>query len=167
MLHKILPFKSSAKFFIILFFITSNALGQYQIGHTTINFVDPSRNDRSIETEVYYPADMAGDDVALALLGGQFPVLTFGHGFLMGFAAYENIWTAMVPEGFIMAFPTTEGGLLPSHAEFGLDLNFVGEQLANLGSEPTSIFYNRVSSLNAVMGHSMGGGAAFLAAQSS
>lgn len=138
----------------------------YAIGHTTLNFVDPSRGNRSIATEIYYPSDSNGDNVPVTTATTEtFPVLVFGHGFVMGWDAYSNIWGALVPKGYIMAFPKTEGGLSPSHAEFGKDLAFVVTQMHNLGTLSGSILFGRVGLTDAVMGHSMGGGAAFLAAQ--
>ena len=138
----------------------------YQVGHTTVNFTDPSRSNRVIATEIYYPADVAGDNVAMTTsTTAAFPVLCFGHGFVMTWDAYQNYWSFLVPKGYIMAFPKTEGSLSPSHLDYGKDLAFVVDQMTLLGNTSSSVFYNRVSPMNAVMGHSMGGGAAFLAAQ--
>lgn len=138
----------------------------FQIGHTTINFTDSSRSNRVIATEIYYPSDVTGDNVALTTSTTvTFPVLSFGHGFFMTWDAYQNYWSFLVPKGYIMVFPKTEGSLSPSHLDFGKDLSFVLEQMTALGNNSTSIFFNRISNMNAVMGHSMGGGASFLAAQ--
>jgi len=138
----------------------------FQIGHTTINFTDPSRSNRVIAAEIYYPSDVAGDNVVLTTSTTvTFPVLSFGHGFVMTWDAYQNYWNFLVPNGYIMVFPKTEGSLSPSHLDFGKDLSFVLEQMTILGNTSSSIFYNRISTMNAVMGHSMGGGASFLAAQ--
>ncbi|MFO7722423.1 MAG: hypothetical protein R6V49_04280 [Bacteroidales bacterium] len=137
----------------------------FEIGHTTINFVDPDRNNRQVSTEVYYPADMAGDDVPFSL---QFtlpvPLVVFGHGFLMVWSAYENIWSALVPQGYIVAFPTTESSLSPNHDEFGKDLAFVVRAASALSGNQASLFYQRIDTMACVMGHSMGGGSACLAA---
>ena len=136
----------------------------YQIGHTTLTFVDASRSNRSIATEIYYPADVAGDNVPMTTQNSiQFPSLVFGHGFVMTWDAYQNFWQALVPNGYIMAFPKTEGSFSPSHLEYGKDLAFVIGQMNLQGTQVSSIFYNRVSTMNAVIGHSMGGGASFLA----
>jgi hypothetical protein len=145
----------------------NNLIAQpFQIGHTTINFIDTSRNNRTISTEIYYPADVAGDNVPVTLVAnGKFPAISFGHGFVMTWAAYQNVWAALVPEGFIIAFPKTEGGLSPSHTEFGKDIVFVLSELTALGQDTSSLFYNCVDTMNCLMGHSMGGGSAFLAAQ--
>ncbi len=151
-------------FFIYLNFgILTNAQS-YQIGHTTLTFIDATRGNRSVATEIYYPADVAGDNMPLTTQNTfQFPSLVFGHGFVMTWDAYQNFWQALVPNGYIMAFPKTEGSFSPSHLEFGKDLAFVINQINLLGTQSNSLFFNRVSNMNAVMGHSMGGGSSFLA----
>ena len=152
---------------LILLFSTFGMTSQsFAIGKTTITFIDASRGNRSIASEIYYPANSAGINVPVdSSTSESFPVLSFGHGFLMSWDAYQNIWEALVPQGYIMIFPKTEGGASPSHLEFGKDLAFVISQMALLNLNSSSIFYNRVSDKSALMGHSMGGGAAFLAVQ--
>ena len=152
---------------LLVVLLCNNLFAQpFQIGHTTITLIDSSRNNRSIPTEIYYPADVAGDNVPVTIVSNnKFPVISFGHGFVMGWDAYQNIWDALVPEGFIIAFPKTETGFAPSHAEFGNDLAFVIAELNVFGLNNSTLFYNRIDSMNCVMGHSMGGGSAFLASQ--
>ena len=152
-------------FLTIATFLVMNAFAQHSIGHFSKTFVDPSRNNRDILTEVYYPATSAGDNTPVA--NGQFPVIVFGHGFVMAWDAYENLWEEFVPEGYIMVFPRTEGNLASTdHQEFGWDLQFLVTELQNEGALVSSDIYNAVASETALMGHSMGGGAAFLAADS-
>lgn len=136
----------------------------YAVGHVSTTFVDASRNDRNIPVEIYYPAGQAGDNVPLAD-DASFPTLIFGHGFVMGYDAYQNIWEMLVPSGFVMVFPKTEGGLSPSHLEFGKDLAFCVEGMQELDDDPNSVFFGHLSQTSALMGHSMGGGAAFIGMQ--
>lgn len=157
---------------IFFAFISATSLAQpYNIGHTTITFNDPSRTGgfgsgggpgRQIQTEIYYPAATTGTNVSLT--GGSHPVIVFGHGFVMAWDAYQNIWEELVPRGYILVFPRTEGGFSPSHNEFGLDLALCVTKLQEQNTLPASIFYNGVTTNSAIMGHSMGGGATFLAA---
>lgn len=135
----------------------------FAIGTTTITFNDPSRSNRAIETDIYYPAVVAGSNAAVAT--GQFPVITFGHGFVMTVGAYQNIWTALVPQGYIVALPKTEGSFSPNHTNFGRDLAFVILLLQQAGAAGTGLFSGKIAGTSAVMGHSMGGGAALLAVQ--
>lgn len=152
--------------------VLSSQAQPFQIGHTTITFNDPARTGgfgsgggpgRQIQSEVYYPALTPGTDVAVAT--GDFPVIVFGHGFVMAWDAYQNIWDELVPEGYIMVFPRTEGGFSPSHSEFGLDLAHLVGEMQSLNTDNTSLFYTHVTAKTAIMGHSMGGGASFLAAE--
>jgi dienelactone hydrolase len=136
----------------------------YAIGHIQITYNDPARQNRAIQTEIYYPAAAAGESVPVA--SGTFPVISYGHGFVMVWSAYQNIWQALVPAGYIVAFPRTEGSVSPVHAEFGADLAFLITKIQSEGAQNTSsLFYNHVGSTSAVMGHSMGGGSSFLAAE--
>lgn len=134
----------------------------FAIGSRNITFNDPARGGRAIACEVYYPATAAGSNHPVA--PGRFPVLAFGHGFVMGVNAYYNLRDAFVPEGYILVLPTTEGGFLPNHGNFGLDLAFVITAMQERGADPGSPFFERVASTAAIMGHSMGGGASFLGA---
>lgn len=151
--------------FALIAFSLLPLLGQpYEIGHVFITFQDSARGNRSVPVHLYYPADAPGDGVPVAAGTEKFPPVSFGHGFLMVWSAYENIWSALVPQGFIVALPTTEGGLLPGHLNFARDLAFVIRAVQAEGENPASMFFQRVDSACAVMGHSMGGGASFLAA---
>ncbi|MBK6840567.1 MAG: hypothetical protein IPG90_21535 [Bacteroidetes bacterium] len=107
---------------------------QYGIGHQTISLMDTSRN-RTIQTELYYPADSSGENVPFATSTTEkFPVLVFGHGFVMTWDAYRNIWEAAVPHGYILAFPLTETGISPQHLELGKDLAFLVDAIKMEGS---------------------------------
>lgn len=156
---------------IVFLLLSIMTFAQYQVGHTTFTFNDPTRTGgfgsgggagRQIQTEIYYPAALAGTDVALA--SGEFPVIVFGHGFSMLWSAYDNFWNHYVEQGYIMAFPRTEGGLSPNHGDFGLDIKIVDEKMMLFNDDPTSLFFEGINGNSALMGHSMGGGASYLAA---
>lgn len=160
-------------FLLIAASFSLSLFAQFQVGHTTITFNDPTRTGgtgsgggagRQIQTEIYYPATIAGENVALT--SGQFPVITFGHGFAMTWEAYVNVWQRYAAKGYILAFPRTEGGLFPapSHGDFGTDLRQVAEKMLALNTNASSIFNGKVLQKAVIMGHSMGGGATMLAA---
>ena len=78
-------------FIFILYLAMSFSKGYaQQVGHATITLVDPARNNRQIATEVYYPATTAGNNTPIA--PGAFPLITFGHGFVMTWSAYQNFY---------------------------------------------------------------------------
>lgn len=155
------------KHYLILLLVAlsgySASAQNFAIGSTTVTFNDPSRSNRAIETDIYYPATTAGSNTTFAT--GQFPVIVFGHGFVMSVAAYQNIWSSLVPQGYIVALPKTEGSILPNHTNFGRDLAYVVSALQQAGTTGGNIFNGKIAATSAVMGHSMGGGAAMLSVQ--
>lgn len=150
--------------FTIIFFViisTAQTMAQtYSTGNFQHTFIDPDRDNRPILTEIYYPVGTNKDDIA----EGEFPVLIFGHGFVMVWSAYENLWEHFVPNGFVMAFPRTESGFSPNHLNFGLDIAFLAQAIQEMGADPESVLHGGLNGKTAVMGHSMGGGASVLAA---
>jgi len=152
-------------FLFVLLLLSLSAICQYQVGVTELFFYDSSR-ERDIETHIFYPQEegQPNDEVA----EGQFPVVSIGHGFGMGTGSYSYLWEHLVPQGYIAALPATESGIFSvSHQDFGLDLAFVIQELKSRGSDQESMFYGHIDSTSAIMGHSMGGGAAVLGAQNS
>ncbi len=136
----------------------------FNVGHTSLSFDDPARSNRSVSTEIYYPALTTGDDVAVA--NGAFPYIVFGHGFLMGASDYTNISDSLVSKGFIVIYVTTESTIFTSnHENYRLDLSFISGFFYYLNSNVSSMFYGKIIDKKAIMGHSMGGGCTVLAAQ--
>jgi pimeloyl-ACP methyl ester carboxylesterase len=156
------PFKINLVLIFFLFFSSNSFAQTYNIGHTSTVLYDNTRI-RDVNTEIYYPADSNGDDVSISI--GNFPVLVFGHGFLISWEAYENFWISLVSEGYILCFPTTEMGFTPNHQIFADDLRFISSQMQIESQNSSSIFYNSVLPKTGIMGHSMGGGASFLATE--
>jgi hypothetical protein len=92
----------------------------YPIGHRTFNYTVPARGNRSILSELYYPASVSGENTPLSTR--VFPVIVCGHGFQMGYDSYFYFKNEMVPAGYIVVLPKTEMSLAPNHAEYGTDL---------------------------------------------
>lgn len=147
-------------FFLLMTGVSGLMMAQnYQAGNIQHTFTDPDRDDRPILTEIYYPIAQESTDSE-----NGYPLLIFGHGFVMVWSAYENLWTDFVHRGYIMAFPRTETGFSPSHQDFGLDIAFLVNAIQEMNDDPESGLYQKLSGKTALMGHSMGGGAAVLAA---
>lgn len=157
---------------LLAILIAQISFSQFQIGHSTLTFNDPTRTGgfgsgggtgRQIQTEVYYPALSAGDNTTI--VDSVFPLLVFGHGFAMSWDAYANIWQRYVAQGYIVAFPRTEGSIFPSpsHADFGADLAIISQKMTQNTLPNSSNLTGHISTKNAIMGHSMGGGASILA----
>lgn len=150
---------------LIIIILASNVHGQYtSIGHRAETFFDSSRT-RSITCDIYYPADVSGTNVSVVSDTIHFPVLVFGHGFVMSTSSYSSLRDSLVLQGYIMALPTTESGFAPSHLDFGKDIAFIAEQIQLSNLNGTDLFFNRVADATCVMGHSMGGGESFLSTQ--
>jgi dienelactone hydrolase len=145
--------------------VAGRLCAQFEVGHVSSTYIDPTRSDRSIACEVYYPSTAAGDAVPVA--EGTFPFIAFGHGFVMDYTAYQNITDALVTSGYVMIYVETEGGFAPAHADFGLDLAFVADHFFEENATAGSLFQSHLIDRCAIMGHSMGGGATWLAASTS
>lgn len=154
-------------------------MGQpFSVGHLSLNVYDATRSGgsaisgainwgttgRAIGTEIYYPATSTGNNTPAA--NGQFPIVVFGHGFLMSYDSYNTLYEELVKEGFIVALPVTEGGIAPVHADYGADMAYLAGQLPLLNNNNVvSILLNRVSAKAAIGGHSMGAGCSMVGAQ--
>lgn len=155
------PLKQSLVFVFLSISILVSAQ-TFDIGVTNLNLIDSSRNNRTIAVEVSYPAVPGGGGMDVPVAGNNVPLVVVGHGFVMGIDAYTNVVNALTPNGYAVALVNTETGISPNHANFGNDLAFTVDAVIALGG----IFTGKFGPKAAVMGHSMGGGASFLVAQS-
>jgi len=155
---------------IILALVMSNCVlsQKYSIGSTVIEATDSTRSNRVITLKVYYPSFISGTEFPIAnSSNGSFPVISFGHGYRMPVSYYENLWTAIVPHGYIFVLPDSETRMFPSHRELGLDILFAARHIISEGKDIGSVFHNKVSDRFCLMGHSMGGGSVILSAEKS
>lgn len=148
----------------LLVSLTVNAQS-YNIGHSYVVLTDQLRGGRKVPVDIYYPVGTRNND----LNDGQqketrFPVVCFAHGYLMSSKAYSNIQEMLVPEGIIMIFPRTGKGLFPSHRRYAEDIAFVLNETKRLSNDSSSVLYGITGAKRCFMGHSMGGGALFHAA---
>jgi hypothetical protein len=147
-------------FLILLVFVFTFDLFSYEMQQVSITFIDEDRDNRPVSTEIFFPVNGEEDFSD----NSSFPFIVFGHGWISPYSLYQDLWEALVPQGWIMAFPTTEGGLFPNHQNFALDLAFLSFELSAANNDPGSPLFGMVDSLSVVMGHSMGGGCSILAA---
>lgn len=155
------------KFFttVLLFtFISCSILGWSQpfaLGNRSETWQDASRN-RAVTFDIWYPSTNGGQGSPVAQ--GTFPVFIMSHGFLTGTGPYKNMIDSLVPRGYIMILPSTETGFLPSHEALGRDMVFLGQRVQQENQNSNSFLFGKVAPEMAAGGHSMGGGATFLAA---
>jgi len=145
----------------LLWFSTSFAQS-YSIGYRSQTFRDADRSNRNVRTIIYYPATSAGSNQPIA--NGSFPVIVLGHGFVMGSDAYQNFYDELVPQGYIIVFVNTEGSIFANHDAFSKDMAFMVSTMQNENNVTGSIFQGKINDKTALLGHSMGGGAATIAA---
>jgi len=137
-------------------------MAQSAVGFTDLTLTDPARNNRQVVVRVHYPATQSGANSPL--IPGTFPLFVIGHGFLTQVTPYQNFADSLVPQGYILALPATETGFTPSHIEFGRDLLFTANELRRRSNDESGFqFFGAVSTRAGISGHSMGGGATFLA----
>ena len=147
---------------IFIFNILFSFAQPFSIGRSSQTFSDASRSNRSVPSDVYYPATSNGVNTPLASSPNLFKVVVVAHGFFMGTDAYVSFSEKLASEGFIVAVVNTETGLSPSHLEFGKDIAFTVKSMNELSNLIGGFFYNKIEPRSAVIGHSMGGGASFL-----
>ena len=135
----------------------------YQTGRKSIAVIDTSGAGRQMTTELFYPANSAGSNVPVAAGITKFPLVVFGHGFVIPYSSYAWLADSLVKNGYIVAFPTTESTLSPNHERFGKDLAFLCQNIPHLNDSANSFLFGRITNRSAVGGHSMGGGCSFLA----
>ncbi|MDE9367918.1 alpha/beta hydrolase [Luteipulveratus sp. YIM 133132] len=114
----------------------------------TISTVSVRVGDRSFNARLAQPTGSAP---------GAYPVIAFGHGFLQGSGRYDSTVRALAARGYVVVAPDSETGFFPNHGRFADDL--WGAVTWARSTQP-----NASPTLDAVSGHSMGGGAALLAA---
>jgi len=150
---------------VLSLFAGSSVLAQERVsGKISMTMTDSERRGRSIPVDIYFPLDSGRSDIRyISENGEEYPVICFAHGYLINPDAYSNVREALVPKGYIMVFPRRELRLFPSHKELALDIVFVLKEMERMSKDITSVFYGSIAPRFAAMGHSMGGGAAFVA----
>ncbi|GHH40178.1 alpha/beta hydrolase family protein [Lentzea cavernae] len=134
--------------------------GSYPVAYSDVTAV---AGGRSVPARVHYPATAAGANQPVA--AGRFPAIAFGHGFFQATSKYTSTSTHLASWGFVVVVPTTQGGLSPNHGTFADELNAGLTWLVAQDTTTGSRFRDHVSTASlGVAGHSMGGGAAVLAA---
>lgn len=134
------------------------------VGNQTITFIDSARNNRSIQSLVYYPATAEGTNAPILLSGIRYPIISFGHGFTINPNIYIHLYRHLASWGYIVIAPATETGFSPSHTEFAKDLVFVIKDMKRRSVLPSDFFLNSAdTNQTGVFGHSMGAGCSFLA----
>ncbi|MFD6920618.1 dienelactone hydrolase family protein [Streptomyces sp. NPDC059944] len=134
--------------------------GPYAVAYSDVTV---SASGRSFGARVWYPGSTTGSNTPV--VPGAHPGLAFGHGFFQGITQYESLLKHYASWGFITVTPKSQGGLFPSHTAFADDLNAALTWLTTQNTTGGSRFAGAVDTDHlGLSGHSLGGGAALLAA---
>ncbi|MBQ4820005.1 alpha/beta hydrolase [Aquimarina sp. MMG016] len=146
----------------VLFMVCSGIAQDYGVANTNKTFRDADRRNRRVRTKIYYP--QVNNAIPSEATDEKFPVVVLGHGFVMGSSAYQNFYDTLVPRGYIVVFVDTEGSFFANHDAFSKDMAFIVEAIQAENNNQSSPLSGIVDSKSALIGHSMGGGAATVAA---
>lgn len=137
--------------------------GPYPVSQRTVTVT--RANSTTFTAQIRYPAASTAANAPFASAAAPASAVSFGHGFLSAVDLYDSTMDHLASHGYIVIATTSESSILPSHANFALDirqcLTWLEQQdvLAGgwlLGAVDETRF--------GVSGHSMGGGASALAA---
>lgn len=146
---------------LIFNLLASPLWAQFAIGNLSMTYTDASRN-RDLPFELMYPASTDGNEVACA--DGVFPYVVIAHGFSMQASDYTYLAEELCSNGYMVLQLATESGFVPSHGDYGLDILYLATHFREENIMDGSLLAGHVMAKAGVIGHSMGGGSAWLAA---
>lgn len=145
--------------------------GKLAVGVTTVDAVDAGRANRTLPTEIWYPARRANRDVAP--LRRRYPLVLIAHGFCGSRLYYDYLATHLASHGFVIAAPDFTGvtraacdarQITTGIADIALDLSFVRRALHDAGG-PLGTWARHVRGTpTGLVGNSLGGAGAVQAA---
>ena len=132
--------------------------GPYAVDIRDVVVARPGASE-GFEARLFVPLP---DDEAVG--GEMSPIFAFGHGYLAQIEVYRSTLEHLASWGITVVAPRSGGGLLPSHEAFAADLVAA---LDHVGAAAAADDWHGLPverTARSVGGHSMGGGAAVLAA---
>ncbi|MBN1434628.1 hypothetical protein JW921_07700 [Candidatus Fermentibacterales bacterium] len=134
--------------------------GPYAFGYRVEDI--PGVYETMTDSRFYYP-DSSGELPGSAV---PCPVIVLGHGFFMGIDRYYSYAEHLASWGYIVALPTFSNPIVvPEHYTRARCMVDAAEYAVELGETPGDLFRDCVDPWSwGFTGHSMGGGCAFLAA---
>jgi pimeloyl-ACP methyl ester carboxylesterase len=133
------------------------APGPYDVEAREVVVERPAEDGGDFQARLLVPLPRAGAEVVS-------PVVVFGHGYLTPVDDYESSLRHLASWGLTTIAPRSQGGLLPDHADYARDLADAAGWVVDVAEAEGWPGLPVDPELRAVGGHSMGGGAAVLAA---
>src|SRR5262245_16868683 len=138
--------------------------GRLAVGVATLQVVDQSRGNRTLPTEIWYPARRPGRDARP--LQQRHPLVLIAHGLCGSRLYYDYLAPHLASHGFVVAAPDLGGAnrtacdagqLVVSIPDLASDLSFVARTLHDTGG-PVGTWARRVrGSATGLVGNSLGG----------
>jgi len=137
--------------------------GAFAAGFRTVTVT--RANGTTFTARLFYPATSPGENTPVDPSDGPYPGVSFGHGFVQAVGNYQSTLLHLATHGYLVIATNSEGGLFPSHSNFAADILRCLTWLEQQHDEPGSLLEGLVrTDAFGLSGHSMGGGAAILAA---
>jgi pimeloyl-ACP methyl ester carboxylesterase len=127
----------------------------FQVINEALVLQDSYYTQRPVKVRLFQPSV---DGQALAP-SGSFPILVFGHGFVMDHLDYTNVFNDLAAEGYFVATLDEGYGFGVNHQVYAGQMAGAARAFLALNSTAGSPFQGRVLQKAGTMGHSMGGGA--------
>jgi dienelactone hydrolase len=114
---------------------------------------------------VHYPVQMNKEGAPASRIAFPVPVISFGHAYLSTPDLCASTLDHLASNGYIVIASRSGSELFPDHEQFAEDMGYCLTFLVAQTSQPNSQWYQQVDVERlGLLGHSMGGGAAVLAA---
>jgi dienelactone hydrolase len=146
--------------------------GKLAVGVTTVDAVDGGRGNRTLPTEIWYPARRTGRDVEP--LARRYPLVLIAHGLCGSRLYYDYLAPHLASYGFVVAAPDftgitraacDAGQVTATIEDLPLDLAFVGHELHD-ATGPLGKWARHVRGIpTGLVGNSLGGIAVVTAAR--
>lgn len=137
--------------------------GPFAVGTRTVTVTRP--NASTFTARLFHPASFPGENAPVEPAGGPYPGISFGHGFFQPVGNYQSTLVHLASHGYLVIATNSEGGLFPNHSNFASDILHCLTWLETQNADAAAELFNLVDTgAFALSGHSMGGGAAILAA---
>lgn len=134
--------------------------GPYRVQAREVVVARTEEDGGDFDARLFIPLAPEGPDAS-----SPGPVVAFGHGYLAPVGLYESTLAHLASWGITTIAPRSGGELLPDHAEFAADLAAAIEWVVTDAASAEDWPGLAVDAdARGVSGHSMGGGAAVLAA---
>ncbi|MBL9122045.1 MAG: dienelactone hydrolase family protein [Planctomycetaceae bacterium] len=140
-----------------------SASGEFLGGRQLVSV--PRPDGTNFDAWLYYPATSNGLNQPVATAGGDYPIVAWGHPFVLGPLFNNSTLRHLATWGYVTIAPTTQGGFLPNHAALAADMRYGIDYVQSLHDNPASPFFGKLDTAAVgASGFSMGGGASLLAA---